>query len=56
MKSADPLWDQMIVEAKQLALNESILADYFDNTFEQLQSPTHHSSEVHGPRWLQSLH
>lgn len=38
MKSADPLWDQMIVEAKQLALNEPMLADYFDSAILQHQN------------------
>jgi serine O-acetyltransferase len=35
MKSKDPIWDHMIAEAKQLASNEPLLADYFDTAILQ---------------------
>ena len=38
MKSTDPIWDHMISEAKQLASDEPMLADYFDSAILQHQN------------------
>ena len=37
MKSTDPIWDHMIAEAKQLAVAEPMLADYFKSAILQHQ-------------------
>ncbi|MDA9007957.1 serine O-acetyltransferase [Porticoccaceae bacterium] len=37
MKSTDPIWDHMIAEAKQLAVAEPMLADYFESAILQHQ-------------------
>ena len=37
MISTDPIWDQMIAEAKQLAMAEPMLADYFESAILQHQ-------------------
>ena len=38
MKSTDPIWDHMMSEAKQLASDEPMLADYFDSAILQHQN------------------